>query len=193
MKHLSLALIFSALVTPQAFANDVKDISNPHTIFIGIGHGDVEFQYTLDGMSKKDDRTSEVEFSGYRYQFNETWAIDARYMRGKPGFFTGLFHSSSKVSFHSRILSVQGLIPLSKRWSLYGNLGVNNYDWDIVTSSDNGQIERQALQKENGTGLFAAAGVKVAWERVELTFDYQILKMGDLDTDVFTLAAGFKF
>ncbi|MGB1298030.1 MAG: outer membrane beta-barrel protein [Psychrobium sp.] len=193
MKLLISSVIFSSVLALPALANNTNDIKKPHTIFVGAGHGDVEFEYQLNDTTKKDNRTGEIEFFGYRYQMNETWSLDARYINGKPGFFSGLFHSSSEVNFDARVISAQAQHKLSQRWSLYGNLGLNHYDWDIVTSSENGNVERQTLQKENGVGLFAAAGAKVEWERVEISFDYQILKMDDLDADFFSLAVGFKF
>ncbi|MGB0833354.1 MAG: outer membrane beta-barrel protein [Psychrobium sp.] len=193
MKHLTTSAILSMILAAPVLANDIGDIKNPNSIFVGVGHGNVAFDFQVDGMAKNDDRTGEIEFSGYRYRMNNVWAVDARYINGKPGLFSGLFHSSSEVNFDARVISAQAQHKLSQRWSLYGNLGLNHYDWDIVTSSENGNVERQTLQKENGVGLFAAAGAKVEWERVEISFDYQILKMDDLDADFFSLAVGFKF
>lgn len=193
MKRLTIAITLTTLLASPAFAKDTTSIDNPHTVFVGVGHGNVEFEYQLNDANKKDDRSGDVEFFGYRYKINDTWAVDARYMKGKPSTFSGLFHSTSKVNFDARIISARANLKLNKRWSVYGNLGLNHYDWDIVTSSLGGNVKRQTLNDKNSTGIFAATGMTMAWQRVELNVGYQLLKMGDLNADNFTVDVGFKF
>lgn len=90
-----------------------------------------------------------------------------------------------EIEFSNVVIAIKGTLPLSKRNSLYGKLGVQAYSYDI--SSDN-----ITVVDDSGTGLYLAAGWQYRWDfGLGMNVGYEAIDMGKLDT--FTLNTGISY
>lgn len=94
---------------------------------------------------------------------------------------------ADELEYDNIILAIKGIIPLSRRNSLYGKIGAQYYDYEI-------QTRNRTIRDDSGTGLFLAAGWQFRWHNgIGINSGIQYLDMGDLETLSATAGISYSF
>jgi len=105
---------------------------------------------------------------GYRFQYNENFAFDARFIESQSSEFENIRkRKQSFAEFSTIVVSAQAKTSISKNNFVYANLGLNNYSFDIVAEDQVNDLD------STGISTFAALGWQYQFSRIELGLEYQ--------------------
>jgi len=182
---------------PAAIANEKIEFKR-HTFGTQIAAGGVEFE----GIDTDNGGVGQF-YSYYNYAVNRNFAIElginiggdiddweCREVSDNDWHCTDLNHDLfgqgiDDIEFTSVVLAAKGILPLSKRNSLYGKLGIHNYHYDLFSNN-------HKVADDSGIGLYLAAGWEYRWDSgLGLNVGYEAYDMDDLET--FTLNTGLSY
>ena len=186
---LPLALTFSFPI----LADQPLTIDSPHTVFYGAALSDMTFSRKNETKDVDDGAANEF---GYRYQINDTFAFDARYIKSSSISFKellslGLFDGT--IDYSAIVASAQGRYAITKNIFVYGNVGASSYNWEYNKQGPLTATADQRKLDDSGLGAFGAIGAKYQWSHVELSIENKWLMMGDVKVSNFGLAVGYRF
>ena len=135
----------------------------------------------VDEPGINEDDTGTKVFGGYK--LNDYFAIE-----GGLYDFGEISDSGSHLEIDGLSLAAIGLIPVSSNVSLFGKVGIHDWDADSI-----GTIPSQ-LTKDNDTDAFYGVGLDYAVnERWSLRGEFERFEVDDLDIDVASIGVVFKF
>lgn len=138
-------------------------------------------QAYVDETGIDDDDTGFNIFGGYR--FNEYFAIEAAYYD-----FGDMSDNGNKFSIDGGSLGVIGSIPVAKRFSLFGKVGIHAWDADV-----SGAIAGE-FSDTTDTDVFYGVGAEYQlsgpWS---IRGDFTRYEVDDFDVDVASLGLSYHF
>lgn len=190
-KKLLLPLL--AALPMQALADKEQLNDSPHTVFYGISLSDTN--YSAKNKEQDFDDGAVNEF-GYRYQMNNTFSFDTRYLKSSSiGFkqVASLGALDGTINYSALAASLQAQVAITDNSYFYGNLGGANYHWDYSKQGPWTSESNNLAESGSGIGVFSALGAKYQWSKVELSIEGKWLTMGDVKTSSYGVGIGYRF
>ncbi|MCJ8295316.1 MAG: porin family protein [Colwellia sp.] len=192
MNKKSLLPLLAALPM-QVLADEEQVIHSPHTLFYGISLSDTD--YSAKNKERDFDDGAVNEF-GYRYQMNNTFSFDTRYLKSSSiGFkqVVSLGALDGTINYSALTASLQAQVAMTDDSYFYGNLGGANYHWDYSKQGAWTSESNKRAASGSGIGVFSALGAKYQWSKVELSIEGKGLTMGDVKTSSYGVGIGYRF
>ena len=127
----------------------------------------------------------------YDYQIDPRFSVKVVHQVGGE-FCMITCQENPYVGFRSTQLSVMARQPISKRWNVFGRLGVNAYNLNYPNGIDNNNLDPKL--EISGSGLVAAIGTEAKFgKRFKLGFEFQHLPMKTISIRTLSVMAGFSF
>lgn len=193
INYLTSILLLAVLSAPSLADN------SKHRVGLELGSGSAKYKSSSD-----DGGGVGTSYLYYNYQFmpmfsveagisgageldkwrctetEDTWTCKAD---NKPIFNI----NADQLEVGSLVLSLRADYPLTQRNSLYGKLGIQNYDYEF---SRKGTI----IADDSGMGMLISAGWKYQWDMgLSLNAGLQHSKMGDLSFTTTNLGISYAF
>jgi hypothetical protein len=188
MKKLALLFSTTILCSGAAFAQE-----KPHSVFANFGIGSVLYDLEradeglVDSKISDDDVNTIAQF-GYRYQYTDLIGVEIKYSNANSSGFE-FTYTDLDFSF----LTLAGILrtEFSQNQFVYASLGVNYYDWTVKDKKRSGKV----VFKEDQTGadIYYAVGYKYEFSSIDFGIEYQIIKMGDMDSNIGSINLGYRF
>ena len=138
-------------------------------------------QAVVDDRGIDGDNTGAKIFGGYK--FNDYFAIEGGYYD-----FGEIIDSGSRLELNGVSLAAVGLVPVSSKVSLFGKVGI--HDWDADST---GTISTQ-LTTDSDTDTFYGVGLNYAInDRWSVRGEFERYEVEDLDINVGSVGVSFKF
>lgn len=147
--------------------------------FIG---GSVAQSY-VDENGLDDDDTGGKIFGGY--QFNKHFSIEGSYYD-----FGEATQGSNGLELDGFGLAAVGTIPVSAKFSLFGKVGIHDWDADTLGSTNT------LISRSSDTDAFYGVGVGVGYsltDSLSLRGELERYEIDDLDVDVVSVGISFSF
>jgi hypothetical protein len=195
---LSLLSVITASFSVCSIANT---LANPHSFGGHIAAGELEFR-----DSKASDNSVAQVYAFYNYALTEQFSLEAGLNIGldidnwdcyedtyddwhcttrnnKSMFGLGV----DEVEYSNIVAAVKGIVPLSKRNSLYAKLGANYYDYELSRN-------HRTLYSDTGLGLYVAAGWQYEWDSgIGMNVGLEKYQMGSLDSLTSNIGISYRF
>ncbi len=194
MNKICITLVLLTLTTPSFAVDNLNlneniQVDNPnsegnkHIVGVNIGIG----RASTDISSEISD-SENVGGLFYGYQFNSTWTLNTGVIVGDSlCIFTCSNNNDRTLDFNSYFLSVKSSYSLNNRWSVFGKLGVNHYNYEF--SGD----DRVSLT-ENGFGSLLATGFDFrARSGFGIGLEVLFLDMGNVSQESFGVNFSYMF
>lgn len=195
---LSLVISLTAVFSISSFAGP---LDKPHSFGAQIGAGGLEFKnsrYDGDGVAHV--------YGFYNYAYTENLSLevglnigadvdnfecyednhdDWHCSRNNNDSLFGL--GVDEVEYSNLVAAVKGILPLSKRSSLYGKVGAQFYDYELSRHN-------RILYDDSGVGLYLAAGWQYEWDRgIGMNVGFERYDMRDLESNVLSIGMSYHF
>ena len=185
MKLRYLTALLIAFSQPYLSADNISSNSKQHILSANLGIGSTE----TDLFTESGDLSTWSILYGYKY--DSTWTINTEliFADDLECFISCMSDvlNIRHIDYNALILNVQGSLPLSERWSMFGKLGFNYYRSDFYGGN-------KPRINNNGLGSFAAAGFNFrAFNGFGLGFEGKKLSMGDIDSTIYSLNFSYMF
>jgi len=214
MKEL-YSILLCILLSNICFADDANTINNTkediknstktsfnktHTLGVGIGvlSGRMDSDYIHGELYYEDTSFSTALF--YQFHIGRNWAVAAGYQDTASGFcFNCGPTPEGPDTFKTNIMKVdnyyltaQYTYPISQRWAIYSNLGVNRYDIEF----DDVRYTGIVAPSIDGVGVDFAAGLGIKFQAFNgfgIGLDYKYLGADKVQTKVGVLTFSYSF
>lgn len=136
---------------------------------------------------------SDLQFSVspyYHYQLSQNWALTLSYINGEADDSLEIFDDilvEDHFEYSAFVVGGKAYIPLSNRWSLYGQLGLHHYESDQY-------IEHFTDRKQDGVSYFGAVGAEFrGYNGIGFGFEYHKLDMDEISVKAVGLSVSYMF
>ncbi len=188
MKKLSQLLLATILCSGSVFAQE-----EAHSVFANMGMGSALYDLKRADEDLVDSEISDSDLNtvaqfGYRFQYTDSLGLEVKYSNSNSSGFNFTY-----TALDFSLFTVAGTLrtEFSANQFIYASLGMNYYDWTVTDKKMSGKV----LFKENQTGadIYYAVGYKYEFSNIDLGFEYQIIKMSDLNSNIGSINLGYRF
>ena len=138
-------------------------------------------QAYVDETGIDDDDTGGKIYGGYK--FNDFFAIEANYYD-----FGEIEDATSELELDGFGIAAVGIIPVSENISLFGKVGIHEWDADAVGSA------AALAGDDDGNDAFYGIGIEYDFsERWSVRGEIERYEVEDLDVDVASIGISFRF
>lgn len=199
-RKLPLLFIF-ALTATFSIGSIAGALDKPHSFGAQIGSGSLEFNnssYDGDGVAHV--------YGFYNYAYTEHLSLEVGlnigadvdnfecYEAGHDDWHCSINNDDSlfdlgvdEVEYSNVVAAIKGIIPLSKRNSLYGKVGAQFYDYELSRHN-------RILFDDSGVGLYLAAGWQYQWDMgLGMNVGFEKYDMRDLESNVLSIGMSYSF
>ena len=183
MKLILTALILLTVMKPSLGAIDLSSNEKNHIFGIALGLGSINPE-----KSEEEIDTESVVRLTYGYQYNPNWTISTGVIFGDGTELCIVTCPALRtLNYNSYLLNIKGSHPLNNRWSVFGKLGVNYYDVDILGAN-------KANVTDSGIGPLISTGFDFrAYNGFGLGFELTLQDMGIITSTGVTVNFSYMF
>lgn len=199
-RKLALSLL-AAITASFSVSSNADTLANPHSFGGHIAAGSIEY----NNSSAEGDGVVQV-YGFYNYAFTERLLLEVGLNVGSDIDEWDCYEDSfddwhcttnnnqslfglgvDEVEYSNIVVAIKGVVPISKRNSLYAKIGANYYDYELNRN-------HRTLSSDTGLGLYLAAGWQYEWDSgIGMNVGLEKYQMGSLDSFTSNIGISYRF